>query len=333
MLQAAILQADPALAAERAEQARQARGVWAYPGEDGLKTLVARAAAGDVTWLMATVNRLADTLRLEGDLDPADHRRAKALGMLANPARALQLLIQHQQDPDLHEQGRDEHTRAAEPDDEPDDEQEPSLDLTAPDQLAGNVGLARAAALRPRVVLHFHLSDTAVVTGHGVVRPEHGEPTSLQQLRTWLAEVGCAVTVAPVLDPAAVAAVDAYETPVRLREGLLARHPAEVFPFGAAVRRYLDCDHSIPYLAPDRGGPPGQTGLHNLGPLARGSHRAVTHGRWRRRQPEPGTYVFRSPHGYVFVVTHQGTLDVGCGAFAADVWRRARQADQEQSAA
>lgn len=210
------------------------------------------------------------------------------------------------------------------------DEPEPdhhSLELTAP------ADLTHAAAVVPGVVLHFHLSDSAVDGGHGVVRPEHGEPTSLQQLRTWLAETGCHVTVRPVHDPAGMAAVDAYETPLRMRDALLARHPAEVFPFGAAVRRNLDTDHTIPYVAPSRGGPPGQTGLHNLGPLARGHHRAVTHGRWRHRQPEPGTYVFRSPHDYVFVVTNQGTINLGCTDFAADVWRRARQEPAQDQAA
>ena len=89
VLAAAILQADPTTAAERAEQGRRSRGVWAYPGEDGLKTLVAKAAAGDVVCLMATVNRLADVLAADGDTTSADERRAKALGLLAQPARVL----------------------------------------------------------------------------------------------------------------------------------------------------------------------------------------------------------------------------------------------------
>ena len=309
VLQAGVLQADPATAAERAEQTRRSRGVWAYPGEDGLKTLVAKAAAGDVVCLLATVNRLADVLAAEGDSDPVDERRAKALGLLAQPARALQLLIAHQHDPD-------QHNPSAPGEDEEQEERDTGrggLDLT------GRHDLHLGKDLQPRVVLHFHLSSAAVALGHGVVRPEHGEPTSLEQLRSWLAETGCPVTVRPVLDPAATAAVDAYETPLRMREALFARNPAEVFPFGAAVRRTLDLDHSVPYVRPERGGPPGQRGLHNLGPLSRSHRRAVTFGRWRRRQPEPGTYVFRSPHGHVFVVTNQGTLTLGTGAFAADV--------------
>ncbi|HET6626185.1 MAG TPA: hypothetical protein VFG63_07330 [Nocardioidaceae bacterium] len=33
-------------------------------------------------------------------------------------------------------------------------------------------------------------------------------------------------------------------------------------------------------------------------PLVRFHHRLKTHGRWRLRQPEPGTYLWRSPHGW-----------------------------------
>lgn len=316
VLHAAVLQADPAQAEARADEARRARGVWAFDAEDGIKTLVAKAAAGDVTVLMATVNRVADVLAQDGDPDPADVRRAKVLALLADPARALQLLVAHRDDGDGDE---DAHMQRDEPDP---DESHRALDLTP---LSKSAAPRREPAPGAQVVLHLHLSSAAVVAGHGVVRPEHDGPTTLGALRAWLAETGCPVTVRPVLDPARVPAVDAYETPLLMREALLARHPAEVFPFGAAVRRTLDLDHSVPYRPPDRGGPPGQTGLHNLGPLARGHHRAVTHGGWRRRQPAPGTYVFRSPTGHVFVVTNQGTLALGCSGFAHDVWRRAKQ--------
>ena len=37
---------------------------------------------------MATVNRIAEILRLEGSTDTADVRRAQAIGILAQPARA-----------------------------------------------------------------------------------------------------------------------------------------------------------------------------------------------------------------------------------------------------
>ena len=41
--------------------------------------------------------------------------------------------------------------------------------------------------------------------------------------------------------------------------------------------------------------------------MARSSHRAVTHGGWQKAQPEPGYFVHRSPQGYVYLVTNQGT--------------------------
>jgi hypothetical protein len=54
-------------------------------------------------------------------------------------------------------------------------------------------------------------------------------------------------------------------------------------------------DHTIPYLSPDKGGPPGQTGIGNLGPHVRRNHRRKTHAGWQVRQPEPGTWLWRSP--------------------------------------
>ncbi len=40
-------------------------------------------------------DRIAQILLLEGDTDPVGARRSKALGILANPARALALLTRH----------------------------------------------------------------------------------------------------------------------------------------------------------------------------------------------------------------------------------------------
>lgn len=70
----------------------------AVDSEDGLKTIVAKAAAGNAIWFLATVNRIAEILAARGDTDPLGTRRARALGILAQPAEALRLLIEHQQD-------------------------------------------------------------------------------------------------------------------------------------------------------------------------------------------------------------------------------------------
>ena len=54
--------------------------------------MVARAQAGDAVFFVAMCDRVAQILLLEGDTDPVGARRSKALGILANPARALALL-------------------------------------------------------------------------------------------------------------------------------------------------------------------------------------------------------------------------------------------------
>ena len=100
ILDAAVLDADPDLAAERAERARTSQDVYSFDSEDGLKTIVAKAAAGDAVWFLAAVNRIADILATRGDTDPVGARRARAVGILARPAEALQLLIEHQHDHD-----------------------------------------------------------------------------------------------------------------------------------------------------------------------------------------------------------------------------------------
>ena len=318
LLTAAVLEADPEQRRAREEGARSERGVWSFAGEHGLRTIVAKAASGDAHWFVATVDRIAEILHLDGDRDLIDARRAKAIGILAQPALALQLLTQHADDPDARGQEPSE-TGAPEADpktDQDDDQPDRSLDLRSGSGLSG-ADLRRA---RPRVVLHLHLSDSSLRAGDGLVRPEHGDPLTLDQVREWLADTGCAVTVRPVVDPVETAPVDAYETPFRLRDALFLRNPVDVFPYGNATSRTLDLDHTTAYIPLDRGGPPGQTGQHNLGPFSRNHHRVVTFAGWRKRQPSPGTYLFRSPNGYVYLTTNQGTLALGRTVFSHALW-------------
>ena len=76
----------------------------------------------------------------------------------------------------------------------------------------------------------------------------------------------------------------------------------------------------MPYRTLDRGGPPGQTAIGNLGPLSRSEHRLKTHSRWRVRQPEPGVYLWRSPTKAHYLVTNAGTFTLGDGSFAKIIW-------------
>jgi hypothetical protein len=330
ILAAAILEADPVLAAERAERARITQDVFSFDSEDGLKTIVAKAAAGDAIWFMATVNRIAGILAARGDTDPIGTRRTRAIGILARPAEALQLLIQHQHDdaepadPDTTSStSMDEPAGESEPASTHDSawESEPDVELDDHESLSTAVPPGfDATAARPRVVLHFHLAEAALRAGHALVRPQDGGPLTLDQLVEFLRRSQCQVRIQPVLNPTAVAPVDSYEIPAQLRAAVKARQVADVFPFGTCLSENMDLDHTERYVPMDYGGPPGQTRLGNLGPMARSGHRAGTHGGWQKHQPESGYYVHRSPIGYVYLVTNQGTLALGRTAFSNAVW-------------
>ena len=173
------------------------------------------------------------------------------------------------------------------------------------------------------MVIHVHVTDQTLTEQHGVVRTEHG-PITLDQFRHWLTQADPVITIRPVLDPAATAAVDAYEIPQRLRQAMTVRHPGSVWPFSPATTirtgGRLDLDHTIPHT---NTGPPGQTGMGNLGPLTRTEHRAKTLGGWQARQPDLGTYLWRSPDGLVALTTNQGTLLLGDRHWAHQVWTTA----------
>jgi hypothetical protein len=184
----------------------------------------------------------------------------------------------------------------------------------------------------PRAVVYVHLSHEALTAGTGTARVEDVGPILLSRLRTLLGD-RCKISVKPVIDlPAGHTPVDGYEIPPRLREQLQLRYPADVFPYAAAVGRCMEMDHTIPYLSPDNGGPPGQTSIGNLGPHVRRNHRRKSHGGWQVRQPEPGTWLWRSPHRRIYVVNATGTHSLGDTEFAQAIWRVAvAPSDHERS--
>jgi hypothetical protein len=95
-LERLIIDADPHAAETRRLEAETRQGVWTtQTGEHGLKTIIARAAAGEIIYLTAVLDRLAEILALRGDARDLGPRRATALNILAHPAHALSLLAQH----------------------------------------------------------------------------------------------------------------------------------------------------------------------------------------------------------------------------------------------
>jgi len=366
LLDAAIVEADPAGAEQQAAAAARERFVrLGRKSDHGLKLIIARATAGDAIWFKATVDRIADILGKQGDTDIMEVRRSKAIGILAQPAQALQLLCQHQDDdwdgPTEPTEPAEEPTEPTEPAEEPAEPvEEPAedefgfddalsqhdADQPAAEPARADADLTAAAAAdpprdsehrslqilpspfgpqraRPRAVVYVHLSVEALTAGTGVARVENVSPVLLGRLRMLLGE-GCTIHLKPVIDlPAGHTPIDAYEIPASLREQLQLRYPADVFPYAAAVSRSIDLDHTIPYLSPDRGGPPGQTRLGNLGPHIRRHHNQKTHGGWQVRQPEPGTWLWRPPHRRIYLVNTSGTHPLGDTEFAQAIWRAA----------
>ena len=106
---------------------------------------------------------------------------------------------------------------------------------------------------KPRqVVLHVHLSDTAITgTGTGSVELARVENQrrilTAEQVRTWCANPDTEVVVKPVIDLNEHIHVDGYEVPDRLREQVALRDHACVFPWCTRSARKTDADHVIPY--------------------------------------------------------------------------------------
>lgn len=307
LVDAKIIAADPAAAEKRREAAALERFVRTGQScEHGLKTLIARATAGEIIYLVAVVDRIAQILALQGDTDALGVRRSKALGILATPARAIQLLAWAEQTVEDEER----------PTEEPQPTYNDDLDLNA--AIAAGLASVDPKKLLPNAVLHLHVSRADLVTGAGVARMEGVGPITVGQVQEFLGH--CNVKVKPVLDLEGGMPVDCWEIPAQMREVLSVRQPFEVFPWGTKASRLADMDHTRPYVPPDEGGPPGQTHPDKLGPLGRRPHRLKTHAPgWRHLQLSPGVYLWRTPTGYWTRVDSTGSHSLGRGELGSEI--------------
>ncbi len=300
LVEAKIIEADPTAAEARRLAHELARFVrTGATSEHGIITLIARANAGEVVYFVAMCDRIAAILSLQGDRDPVEVRRSKALAILANPVRALQLLTRH---------------TTTEPHPEDPDRTPPArcTPCARPCRLAvGDVAdVVDVAGLdperfRPKAVLHVRISQHALDGRSGVAYVEGLGSLSVPGLRNLLGHHH--VTVRPVLDLRGQVPVEAYEVPAAMREALLLARPTSVFPWTRTT--HPDLDHTQPFVP---GRKAKQTRVANLGPLDRRGHRIKTHGHgWIHRQPTPGTYLWRTPHGYWYRVDNDGTHPLG----------------------
>ncbi len=170
---------------------------------------------------------------------------------------------------------------------------------------AGPTG--RAAPPNRQVVLFVHLSEAAVFDDSvetEIARVENtGSLVTADTIRDWCGRPDAQVVVRPVIDLNDRVDTGAYEVPERLAEHVALRDVTCVFPWCARPARRCDTDHVVPH-------PRGPTATDNLAPLCRRHHRIKTHGGWAYTVLEPGSYLWRSPHGHQFLRDHTGTLDV-----------------------
>lgn len=251
------------------------------PGTTGVYATIRTEAAGPFE---DTLDRIARRLRRAAPTRPAgepapthDEWRARALEQMANPARALQLLLD-----------------------------------TEEGELADAIRSVEPAALAPRARLYLHLTDWALASRAGVARVEGGAPLTAAEAVELLGHHQVEVT--GVIDLADRIPADAYEFHRTQREHVGLRTPADCYPYAVRVghrkgpgEESSDLDHTDPY---DEHGPPGQTTTDNAGPMTRHHHRIKTRGPLRVRQPRPGVYVWRTRHQRYRVTDHRGTRRV-----------------------
>jgi len=93
IVKAAIRRADPEGAEAEAKRKARERGVHVgRSDEHGNKKIWVRAATGDVIRFDATIDSIAQALKLLGDTDTLQHRRATAIGIIADPDLTAALL-------------------------------------------------------------------------------------------------------------------------------------------------------------------------------------------------------------------------------------------------
>ena len=339
-----VVAADPeAAAAREAEKVSQQFAKRTRSAEDGTAGFYVRSTLGVIARIDASLAYVADALKTFGDTDDLDTRRVKAMVLLCNPTKAVELLaaftgVKSQRfgqgvqaaDPELPFGGQ-----VDEPADGPDDRAGTDQPADARERRAGfarRVGFrpthlpawlaVRASepkpfvfdwsALLPTLTMNIHLSYEDLVRGAGGVARWEGEcPVTHQFVHEHLRPVH-RYRVQPVIDLAHQAPVDAYEIPDRHRRAVRLRTPADCFPYSSDTSGRGDLDHTLAHRpAPAGAGEQAFLScLDNYGPLGRFHHRIKTHGRWVVRQPFGGIYLWRDPHGQIYLTDHTGSHKV-----------------------
>ncbi len=314
LIDEARLYHDPDRAQEDERQALAERHVTLSrskcPATQWIHLMLDRADAQRFDHTIATI---AAKLSALGDNDGLDLRRARAVGILADPQHTLDLLAREVPD------RSDPFTAARE-----------ALTGVGPKTYSGAVdGTGPTGGGTAVLYLHLTPDDLAehLEAGTGTAVVERIGATSLELVETWLA--GRTFTVRPVLDlphvcgpdsgtvsgprlfagpgtritpTGPLAPRDGHDPSASMREVICLRDATCVFPGCRHDSRGCDLDHIDPWIPPDEGGPPGQTNLSNLAPLCRLHHRIKTFTSWTYERLPDGRHRWVSPTGHTYVV-------------------------------
>lgn len=282
-VRAARARLDPEGEARR-QEARKRRRVDLRPHEDaeGLTYLDALLDASDAHHLYATVDQLAEVLKGGGADGTIDELRASALGHLAHPDRAARMLL-----PDLldgatvTDDGHIVNTETGEV-------------VTATD---------KHARCRHGATIIVRLSGRDLACGGGAEIEGLGRVT-YAHLQELLASCAGYVTVRPVIDLDAPMSVATYRPSAEMAWRVKERDGREMFPFSERSARStrVDLDHS------DEWEETHDTSTDNLGPTARRTHRAKTHGDFSTTQESSGRFRWRTPLGKTYWTNRHGTF-------------------------
>jgi hypothetical protein len=282
-LRAAVMTVNPAKARRRQSHDPEGRFVRRYATDDPRAAFIkARLDTADAVFFEATIDWIARHLF---DQDPRldlDACRAKAMGLLANPAAVVErfgLMT-----------GRDMTHPPATAD-----------EMAGFRRLAGQI--ARLA--RPEVRLFVHVHWGNLDEDDALAHVDDLGPCFMDQVRDLVGHGFVKVTPVVHLGYGEMA-VDSYEIPDRIREHVFLRDRYEAFPYSSKAARACDLDHITPYQP----GAKAQTRPSNLAPLSRRVHRVKTHAGWTYHQPHPGVYHWTSPGGQHFQVNHLGTTPI-----------------------
>ncbi len=268
LVQEARLYFDPDRAIADEEEALTKRGVWLRHGNAPATTDITMTLdTPDALLFDQTVTRIASDLSELGDTEDLDVRRARAVGILADPQFALDLMSGREGAAPSHRGGATNLY----------------VHLTPADLAAD---LAISAPVPPRSRGSARPPPSCSPTGSpGSQQPAPRSPSARSSTST------------------RDQAVDQHDPPEAMRETVMLRDATCVFPSCSRDSRSCDLDHITEYLPMEDGGPPGQTNLANLAPLCRTHHRVKTHTAWHYKRLDDGSYEWTAPTGHQYRVT------------------------------